>query len=388
MSSFYLTFIILFLNGVLGALREDKVTPDYPINWKTEIERVQNKWKKDQKKWFDYVFDPHYDVENYDLYEGTEIPSFGINTKTEENLFDALVFALRLGYRYFHTSISFNNYQHIAKAIGTVGIRPSSVYLSLSIQPQYYGYKSTINAVKTFIDNMEIKGVNLCIMDGPEVIFDPDDTLFDQAKLRRLTWMALESLHEDGICENLGVAHFEKKHLIELLDVAKYKPNVNLIEFHPYNLRKKLKKYMVRERMIVISEDVLNPTGDNRLLREPLIRDLAQKYAKTPSQIILKWAMQQAIVALPSDNHKQQIADNAQILGFTLDYNDISKINDLDEGKSYGKSYDHVETIKWRRNKEFEAKFALYYKQEHDDHHEELHKQWREYKAKMVKDEL
>ena len=294
---------------------------------------------------------------------------------------------MRLGYRYFHTSLSFNNYQHIAKAMSTVGIRSSSIYLSLSIQPQYYGYKSTINAVKSFIKQMEIKSINLCIMDGPQVILDynqlsDDDKLFEQAKLRRLTWMALEALHEDGICENLG-AHFEKKHLAELMSVTKYNPTVNMIEFHPYNMRKKLKNYMVQQRIITISEDVLNPSRDNKLLKEPLIRELAQKYAKTPSQIILKWAMQQGIVALPSDNNKQNIADNAQILGFELEYNDISKINDLDEGKAYSRSYENVGVIKWTRNKVLEAKFQLFYKEQHDDHHEQLHQQFREYKESL-----
>ena len=376
--------LLLLLNGVLGALRLDKVRPDYPIDWKTEIDRVQSKWKSDEKKWFDYIFDPHYDVSSYDLYFGTEIPSFGINTKNgDENLFDSLVFAMRLGYRFIHTSISFNNYQYIAGAISTVGIRSSSIYLSLSIESKYYGYKSTINAVKSFINNMDIKGVNLCIMDGPQVIVDNDndDKVFEQAKIRRLTWMALESLHEDGICENLGVAHFEKKHLIELLEIAKYKPSVNMIEFHPYNIRKKLKKYMVRERIIVISEDILNPSGNNKLLSEALIRELAQKYAKTPAQIILKWAIQQGIVALPSDNDKYKIADNAQIFGFELEYNDLSKINDLDQGKSYynyHNNYQNVQTIKWKRNKQFQRKFMHYYKKEHDDHHQKLYQQWRE----------
>merc|ERR1719499_503983 len=117
---------------------------------------------------------------------------------------------------------------------------------------------------------------------------------------------------------------------------ATWKPAVNMMEYHPYNLREKLKKYMARERMTVISENVLDPSGDGTLLKEKVVRELADKYSKTPSQIILKWAEQQAIIALPSDSRKQRVADNAQIFSFKLEYNDISKINELNRGQLYG----------------------------------------------------
>lgn len=377
---------------IVGKLKIDRVTPDYPLDWKTEIERAQHKWKNDQKKWFDYIFDPHYDVTTYDLYTGAALPALGINTKNTENLFESLEFAMRLGYRYFHTSLSYNNQEYIAKAISSVGLRTSSIYLSLKIQPQYYGYESVINAVKSFVKQIEFKKIGLCLMDGPQVIIDDDikeeDKVFEQAKIRRLTWMALETLNEDGICGNLGVANYEKKHLVELMSFAKYKPAVNMIEFHPYNMRKKLKKYMVKQRMIVISEDVLNPTGDNSLLKEPLIRELAVKYAKTPSQIVLKWAMQQAIVALPSDNTKQKIADNAQILGFELEYNDLYKISQLHRDQAYDKTYQNVDTINWKKNKELDRKFAFFYAKAVAQHEQAQIEDFRAYKQAKHKTEL
>eukprot|EP01084_Bolivina_argentea_P255001 428805_1 len=266
MVTFFIILIYLckFTNS---SLKEDIVTPDYPLDWKTEEERVQNQWNDDQKKWFDYIFDPHYDVTTYTLTGGTEIPALGINTKNKDNLYESLVFAMRIGYRYIHTSLSYNNYPYIARAISTVGVRRSSIFLSLIIDPYNYGYKSTINAVKSFLKQIEFKNINLCLMGGPQVLLNDniksENKLYESAKIRRLTWIALESLQEDGICLNLGVTHFDKKHLEELMYYAKYKPSVNMIEYHPYNIQKKLKKYMIRQGMIVISDELLNPSGDN-----------------------------------------------------------------------------------------------------------------------------
>jgi len=381
-------------------LNMDGVTPDYPLNWKTEIERVQHNWDVAQKKWFDYIFDPHYDVTFYGLNGGTDIPALGIDTKfssdlSSEDMFESLVFAMRLGYRFFHTDLSYHNFEHIARAIGAVGLRRSSLFLSLTIGPAEYGYRSTIDAVTSFAKEMELKSLNLCLMNGPEVIWKDEEgqslsdeqRVFEEAVIRRLTWMALESLKEDGICQNLGVSHFERKHIEELMDFAKCKPAVNMIEYHPFNQRTKLKQYMVRERLTVISENVLDPTHDGALLREKVVRELAEKYSKTPSQIVLKWAEQQAIIAVPADSRKQRIADNAQIFDFEMEYNDISKINDLNTEQAVSRNLENVQTVKWSKRNENDFRYRL--AKEHGDmmeHHAQTYRAHKE--AQRVKDEL
>ena len=190
--------IILSSQCVSAKLNLDGVTPEYPLNRKTEIERVKHNWDMAQKKWFDYIFDPHYDVTVYGLNGGTEIPALGIDTKfspdiASEDMFESLVFAMRLGYRFFHTDLSYHNLEHIARAIGAVGLRRSSLFLSLTIRPEEYGYRSTIDAVKSFAKEMELKSINLCLMNGPEVVLmdderqtlNDDERVLEEAVIRR-----------------------------------------------------------------------------------------------------------------------------------------------------------------------------------------------------------
>merc|ERR1719419_2095780 len=100
---------------------------------------------------------------------------------------------MRLGYRMFHTQITYNNFQHIARAIGAVGLRRSSLFLSLTISPGVYGYRTTLDAVRSFAKEMELKSINLCLMDGPAVTLKDADALsaeqkvFESAKTRRMT---------------------------------------------------------------------------------------------------------------------------------------------------------------------------------------------------------
>merc|ERR1719203_1090888 len=103
-----------------------------------------------------------------------------------------------------------------------------------------------------------------------------------------------------------------------------------MIEFSPFFMDRQLKKYMIRHRMVIISENLL----DDGLRKNELIKSLAKKYAKTPSQILLKWAAQSGIVALPSRiDKKQSIAEYGQAFGFELEYNDIDKMNKLNRQK-------------------------------------------------------
>ncbi len=148
-------------------VKEDIVTPDYPSDLKTEEEMIQNQWN--HKKWFDYIFDPHYDVTTHTLNGGTDIPALGINTKNKANLYESLVFAMRY------------NHPQIARAISTVGVHKSSIFLSLTIDAYNYGYKSTLNAVQTFVKQIEFKQINLCLMDGPK----DENKIYESGKIRR-----------------------------------------------------------------------------------------------------------------------------------------------------------------------------------------------------------
>eukprot|EP01083_Nonionella_stella_P008126 23466_1 len=372
-----LIFLSLHLHAKLDRY-PNRIKTDNPL---TEKEKAEHQLNSDEQRWFDYKFNPQ--VPSYDLYHGTEIPTLGFNTKNHN--VESLVFALRLGYRFFHTSLASNHYHHIATAMSTVGLRRSSVFLSLAIEPAYYGYQSTINAIKSFAKHVhsEFKNINLCMMDGPQTVSTNDkDTVYQSAKVRRLTWMAMESLKEDGICQNLGVARFEIKHIKELMQFAKWKPTVNKIEFHPQNMRKKLRKYMIQQRIIIIAED---PTGD--CTSHYLIQALANKYSKTPSQVLLKWATQQGIVVLPTDHDKQRIADNGQMFGFELDPADLYKINKLNQETTNSEHLQDVETIHW--NKTYERRFQLFFNDLYTKRQHEQHELYRQYKEKeRIKHEL
>lgn len=63
---------------------------------------------------------------------------------------------------------------------------------------------------------------------------------------------------------------------------------------------------------------------------------LAEKYGKSPAQIILRWDIQHEVVTIPKSATPSRIAENAQVFDFELSQDDMAVLDALDQGKRFG----------------------------------------------------
>jgi 2,5-diketo-D-gluconate reductase A len=76
-----------------------------------------------------------------------------------------------------------------------------------------------------------------------------------------------------------------------------------------------------------------SPLGaGNDLLREPLLATIGARYGKTPAQVVLRWDVEQGIVAIPRSSNEERLAENLDIFDFTLTAEEIAAISALDTG--------------------------------------------------------
>ena len=123
------------------------------------------------------------------------------------------------------------------------------------------------------------------------------------------TWKALEKLYNDKKVRAIGVCNFEKHHLEELERISTVTPMVNQIEIHPYNQQLELRKYCESKNIIVESWSPLIQGNVN----DTLIVELAEKYKKSPAQIILKWHLQNWLLPLPKSITPSRIKENREL---------------------------------------------------------------------------
>ncbi|WP_076461552.1 aldo/keto reductase [Limosilactobacillus caccae] len=144
------------------------------------------------------------------------------------------------------------------------------------------------------------------------------------------SWRALEDIYRDGQAKAIGVCNFNVERLQDLLDHATIKPAINQIEFSPLIHQPEIVK-ICQENDIKV--EAWSPLGNGRLLANPLIAKLAEKYHKTPAQVILRWAIQQGIIVITKTTHANRMVENAAVFDFAISPADMEAIDQLDEEK-------------------------------------------------------
>lgn len=74
----------------------------------------------------------------------------------------------------------------------------------------------------------------------------------------------------------------------------------------------------------------------------PLLEELAARYKKTISQIVLRWDLQMGVVTIPKSTNPSKIKENAAIFDFEISKKDMIEIQLLDKGIRNGAEPDKV----------------------------------------------
>ncbi|MGJ5854834.1 MULTISPECIES: aldo/keto reductase [Streptomyces] len=79
-----------------------------------------------------------------------------------------------------------------------------------------------------------------------------------------------------------------------------------------------------------------------RVLPIPVITALADKYAKTPAQVVLRWHLDHGFCAIPKSVRAHRIAENFDVFDFALTLDEVAAIDALDTGVRGGPDPDSL----------------------------------------------
>lgn len=273
----------------------------------------------------------------YKLMNGIEIPSiaFGTWKISDENICRKSVkYALECGYRHIDAARIYNNEIFVGKGISEFlkenpNIKREDLFITTKVWNSDQGYEETLKAFEASFERLNLDYIDLYLIHWPNT--KNMATTFE-------TWKALEKLYNDKKVRAIGVCNFEKHHLEELEQISTVTPMVNQIEIHPYNQQLELRKYCESKNIIVESWSPLIQGNVN----DTLIVELAEKYKKSPAQIILKWHLQNWLLPLPKSITPSRIKENRE-LDFVLTKEDMEKINSLNKNERLGSHPDTME---------------------------------------------
>ncbi|MGS0649337.1 aldo/keto reductase [Staphylococcus arlettae] len=258
-------------------------------------------------------------MEKLNLNDGHIIPVVGFGTYKLNGTqgVHAIVNALNNGYRVLDTAYNYENEGTVGKAISQSHVARDQVIVTSKLPGRYHDYDSAMIAIQESIYRLLYGYIDLYLIHWP----NPKQGKFVEA------WTALIDAQKAGLLKSIGVCNFLPEHIDTLEQETGVLPAINQIELHPYFNQQDVIDYH-REKGIVIQ--AWSPIGRaSNVINDETIATIAEKYNKSIPQVILKWHVQNGIVPIPKATSNQRQLENINIFDFSLDDEEMVKINNL-----------------------------------------------------------
>ena len=252
------------------------------------------------------------------LNNGNKMPLLGLGVYDMYNdeATNAVECALQTGYRLIDTAAMYENEKQIGEGIRRSGITRNEIFVTTKVNNTDQGYHETLNAFEKSLNLLNIDYIDMYLIHWPI-----------KGK-REQTWKAIEYLYQNGLIKNIGVANYLLPFLNELKNYSSIVPSINQMEFSPFLFMDKELNYC-QEHHIVLQ--AYTPLVRGEKFTDPKLKKLAEKYNKTPAQIILRWAVQQGISTIPKSSNPNRIKENFNIFDFDISSDDIHQMNHWNE---------------------------------------------------------
>lgn len=278
------------------------------------------------------------------LNNGVEIPQGGLGTFLipKEELSRTIAEAYEMGYRLFDTAWRYNNEREIARALKENGINRQDVFITTKInrdafyvKPYKVGkrrifnvpnFRSVKSVVEESFENLQTDYIDLFLLHWPYPM-----------KLSQRMYAELTKFYKEGRIRAIGVCSSLPTHFEAYAEVSDVIPAVNQFEISPLNTQKEMIRWNQEHGIVVEAMSTFSHFRSNEprkeIIENEIILNLADKYNRSPVQIILRWLTQQNIVVIPKTWNTNHLKENISIYDFELSSEDMLLIDSLDKGK-------------------------------------------------------
>lgn len=253
------------------------------------------------------------------LANGVRIPQLGLGTwpMNDDEAAVTVAEALRLGYRHLDTAENYGNERGVGEGLRRAGLPREEVFITTKFNRQWHSVDGARQACEASLARLGVDYIDLLLVHWP----NPDQGRYVEA------FQGLVKLLEAGTVRAIGTSNFKPAHLQRLFD-AGLVPHLNQIQLDPWHHRDDL---LAIHHQKGIATGAWRPLGcGNAMLADPVITAIATAHGRTPAQVVLRWVVQQGIIATPKSANPLRLAQNLDIFGFTLSPAEMGALDTLD----------------------------------------------------------
>lgn len=259
------------------------------------------------------------------LNDGHMIPQVGLGIwqVPEARTADTVSAALRLGYRLIDGAAIYGNEEGLGDGLRASGVPRDEIFVTTKVWNSDQGHDATLRAVEGSLQRLGLDSIELCLIHWPV----PERNLYVD------TWRALIRLKDEGRVRSIGVSNFMGDHLERIIGETGTVPVVNQIELNPRLQQAELRD--LHDRLGVVTQS-WTPLGEGRSFDAPVVREAAGRTGKSPAQVILRWHVQLGASVIPRSTRVEGLAQNLDILDFTLTAEEMAAMAALNENQRCG----------------------------------------------------
>ena len=254
---------------------------------------------------------------------GVEMPMLGFGTFqiTEPKQCEkSVITAINAGYRLIDTAEAYGNEKYVGNAIKNCGINRKELFITTKLNFNHFESDAARETLNKSLENLQTDYIDLVLLHWG----------FGN---RYAAWRVLEEFYEQEKIRAIGVSNFEPDMLIDLINFNKVKPAVNQTETHLYCQRKAVHEW---ENKYGIAHQAYAPLGQgraNEMFNEKAVVRIAEKYGKTPAQVLLRYQIENGVIVIPKSVHENRIKENIDVFDFSLAKEEINELAALDKNE-------------------------------------------------------
>jgi alcohol dehydrogenase (NADP+) len=284
---------------------------------------------------------------------GDQMPIIGLGTWKSDpgKVYDAVLTALKAGYRHVDCAPIYGNEKEVGQALKKAfddGIlERAELWVTSKLWNNAHRREDVVPALKQTLSDLQLDYLDLWLIHWPvalkpEASFPkrPDDFLSLEEVPITETWKGMEEALESGLTEHIGVSNFHLERVKNLADNCQRQPEMNQVELHPYlpqtelvqgckDMGLHLTAYSPlgsRDRSSIMKKD-----DEPILFDHPVIQAVAEKHDCTVGQVLISWAVHRETAVIPKSTNAGRIQENLNAKEVSLDQEDMEKIAGIDQ---------------------------------------------------------